>query len=540
MSEVSQHGQDRGAPGVHPDADQLSAFLEQALPAHEREEVLVHLAACKDCRDTVALTLPLFEEREQVAEFSQVAAAYVAQPAGRAAIAAPAAVPRRSLWFARWTVWAPAATALAALALLLAYLHRPPPPPPEQQAQAAAPPSPKQLPEQPGMPAPAAASRPPSAMIAPDETARAKNEPVPQMDSKQTVPASADRLGPMGQAAPAAPEERPSGNFDRQLQANQLMRAEAGVAKGSGAAAPGPTPPAPEAAPQPTLQSPPVAAPMAAPPSVAQTVTVAEAPANAIATTSENADASIALADVHGPALPGAILPERLPSRQAVLSSASYGSRMLAVDARHALFLSTDAGRHWKRVSGPWRGQAVQVELVLGSGASGMAAAIVSNERFSGLASRDRQLASAPPASLAGTVTDPSGAAIRDATITVTDTATKNTRTAVTGVDGTFSIAGLAPGNYDLKAAASGFEEMRLGGLAVDSNKQNVANLTLQVGMSAETVTVASPDVQASEREKKSAAAAPVDVLQPPAAFEITTDAGERWTSADGKTWKHD
>jgi hypothetical protein len=356
------------------------------------------------------------------------------------------------------------------------------------------------------------------------------------MDSKQALPASADRLGPMGQAAPAAPEERPSGNFDRQLQANQLMRAEAGVAKGSGAAAPGPTPPAPEAAPQPTLQSP----PMAAPPSVAQTVAVAEAPANAIATTSENADASIALADVHGAALPGAILPERLPSRQAVLSSAAYGSRMLAVDARHALFLSTDAGRHWKRVSGPWRGQAVQVELVLGSGASGMAAAIVSNERFSGLANRGRQLASAPPASLAGTVTYPSGAAIRDATITVTDTATKNTRTAATGADGTFSIAGLAPGNYDLKAAASGFEEMRLGGLAVDSNKQNVANLTLQVGMSAETVTVASPDVQTSEREKKSAAAAPVDVLQPPAAFEITTDAGERWTSADGKTWQHD
>ena len=37
MSEALQFGQ-------HPDADQISAFVEQALPAHEREQMLGHMA----------------------------------------------------------------------------------------------------------------------------------------------------------------------------------------------------------------------------------------------------------------------------------------------------------------------------------------------------------------------------------------------------------------------------------------------------------------------------------------------------------------
>ena len=43
---------------LHPDADQLNAFVEQALPAHEREQTLAHLAECAACRQVVALSLP--------------------------------------------------------------------------------------------------------------------------------------------------------------------------------------------------------------------------------------------------------------------------------------------------------------------------------------------------------------------------------------------------------------------------------------------------------------------------------------------------
>ena len=48
MANPLQHGQ-------HPDADQLNAFMEKALPEHERLATLAHLAACEGCRDIVFL-----------------------------------------------------------------------------------------------------------------------------------------------------------------------------------------------------------------------------------------------------------------------------------------------------------------------------------------------------------------------------------------------------------------------------------------------------------------------------------------------------
>ncbi len=43
--------------GSHPDADQMTAFLERSLGAQEREQVLDHLARCAVCREVVAVTL---------------------------------------------------------------------------------------------------------------------------------------------------------------------------------------------------------------------------------------------------------------------------------------------------------------------------------------------------------------------------------------------------------------------------------------------------------------------------------------------------
>lgn len=42
----------------HPDADLLTAFAERALTERQRNQVLVHLAACSECREVVALALP--------------------------------------------------------------------------------------------------------------------------------------------------------------------------------------------------------------------------------------------------------------------------------------------------------------------------------------------------------------------------------------------------------------------------------------------------------------------------------------------------
>jgi hypothetical protein len=87
MSDLLQSGQ-------HPDADQLSAFIDHALPAHEREETLAHLAICPHCRSIVALSMPPAEELPQ------------AHPD-----------PVRGPWFSRWIMVLPAGAALAALVL---------------------------------------------------------------------------------------------------------------------------------------------------------------------------------------------------------------------------------------------------------------------------------------------------------------------------------------------------------------------------------------------------------------------------------------
>jgi hypothetical protein len=47
----------RPAPQTHPEADLLAAYLEQSLPAVEREPITVHLAICAECREVVSLSL---------------------------------------------------------------------------------------------------------------------------------------------------------------------------------------------------------------------------------------------------------------------------------------------------------------------------------------------------------------------------------------------------------------------------------------------------------------------------------------------------
>lgn len=44
--------------GVHPDADQLSVFVEGAATTHEREKMLAHLGECAECRKAVFLMQP--------------------------------------------------------------------------------------------------------------------------------------------------------------------------------------------------------------------------------------------------------------------------------------------------------------------------------------------------------------------------------------------------------------------------------------------------------------------------------------------------
>src|ERR1700733_10034159 len=45
-------------PGTHPDADQLSLFVEGAATSREHERMLAHMAECAECRKALFLMHP--------------------------------------------------------------------------------------------------------------------------------------------------------------------------------------------------------------------------------------------------------------------------------------------------------------------------------------------------------------------------------------------------------------------------------------------------------------------------------------------------
>jgi Photosynthesis system II assembly factor YCF48 len=92
----------------HPDADLLTSFAEQSLPAHERQQVLEHLSRCAQCREVAVLAGAEPEDaalREPEYELVAAAApATVPSPVSHARAKAPA--PTRRLWLSgapvRW------------------------------------------------------------------------------------------------------------------------------------------------------------------------------------------------------------------------------------------------------------------------------------------------------------------------------------------------------------------------------------------------------------------------------------------------------
>ena len=89
-----------------------------------------------------------------------------------------------------------------------------------------------------------------------------------------------------------------------------------------------------------------------------------------------------------------------------------------------------------------------------------------------------------------GTVKDPSGAVVQGATVTASDVETSAMRTRATDDDGSFDIPELPVGTYSVTAEARGFKKYVAKDVVVSIGHVNVVNAVLQVGGSAETVTV--------------------------------------------------
>ena len=97
-----------------------------------------------------------------------------------------------------------------------------------------------------------------------------------------------------------------------------------------------------------------------------------------------------------------------------------------------------------------------------------------------------------PTGAILGTVKDSSGASIPGATVTVRNTDTNLTRTQVTEQDGSYRFPELPVGHYEAKAEAAGFRTETRTGMTLEVTQQGVVNFALQVGATAQQVTVSS------------------------------------------------
>jgi hypothetical protein len=99
MSDIFQPGLTMDQ--AHPDADQLTAFAEHALPPHEQQQTLAHLATCADCRQIVFLA-------QQAVEMEAIE---------------PLPMRIRKPWFAGWNLVLPAMLAVAGIVAFSLYLR---------------------------------------------------------------------------------------------------------------------------------------------------------------------------------------------------------------------------------------------------------------------------------------------------------------------------------------------------------------------------------------------------------------------------------
>ena len=91
--------------------------------------------------------------------------------------------------------------------------------------------------------------------------------------------------------------------------------------------------------------------------------------------------------------------------------------------------------------------------------------------------------------SIQGTVTDPSGAVVGAARVTIANKSTGQSISTLTSSSGTYASGALTPGDYQVRVEAEGFKTVEMP-VTVKVNTTSTGNVTLPVGKAAETVEV--------------------------------------------------
>src|SRR5271169_4964904 len=97
---------------------------------------------------------------------------------------------------------------------------------------------------------------------------------------------------------------------------------------------------------------------------------------------------------------------------------------------------------------------------------------------------------------VAGTVTDPSGAAVAAAAVTLTDKATNIPRTASTNENGRYILVDVPAGTYDVTVSKQGFRISRLNDQTVNVGTALTLNVALEIGSVAESVEVTATNAE--------------------------------------------
>jgi hypothetical protein len=331
-------------PGVHPDAESLNAFAEQASGAAEREQVLTHLASCGRCREVVFLA-------RQAAGVEDDARVGVASPV-------PGRPWRR--WFAGWRwAWIPA-TALAGV-MGFAVLHHFRNVPTETEVA-------RNTPQE--VPKSASTNAAPVSMPSPPPNLTERNQPVGKEAGSLTSARSKD-LGGFAMKSPEsanlAPAARDKNEPAREMESVAIAPSAAGqqqevaqdqlhsaryAGKVGGAA--GGAMPAATAARADALSA---AAPMA------------PAPTDAPAALQATAKSSVVTNQVARDSKKKVVIV--LPNGTNALSFATAQGRTVAIDPDGAMFLSETPGGQWMPVATQWTGRAVLVRARQGSTQTG-------------------------------------------------------------------------------------------------------------------------------------------------------------------------
>jgi hypothetical protein len=478
-------------PGHHPDADQLNAFVEHALPLHEYEQTLAHLAVCSDCRSIVALSIPPMEE-----------------PLG--AQHDVVRKPRFSGWRLAW----PAATAVAALAIVVVvHIRRT-----ETMRSSTVANQRADL-------------HPPTPVAAPETSSSATSEQAPPLSGRGPASPSKTKSSISTNSKKSTTPFHQSRDLGAQVQSSSgpttasTIGGAVGISIRNGAAPlQNPSPTVADTLQKKLFNSVNMAPPVATGGPVAGSlgrseVMVATPPADDVAT-------------------PNAFS-RSLPSHLPAISVASAGHQILAIDTQSTVFFSGDEGQSWKVIAPQWQGRAVKVALASSVASTGIATGNTAlSSSFTLRAGTVHAQFPGASSTLAGKVTDTTGAAISDAAVVVTGTEAANVRTVKTDHSGSYVVGGLAPGHYQITARVPGFQEQVLS-VSVTSSEQGLANFTLPIGAAAETVTVEAAPVPLVELSTTNRKIAEPSVIKSLPLFEITTEDGNQWTSNDGQTWKH-